>query len=125
MTQTPSFLETFMLRLLWINPASIADNKTKTANAEKTFGLSLLFSGIRCILQYAILPFVLPMLGVAGGVATNISILINIVAIVALVFSVRRFWQTDYARKREYTFVAGVTLVILIAFILLELGLLS
>lgn len=89
-------------------------------SAERAFSWSLLFSGVRCVLQYALLPFFLPLIGLAGDFSVAISLTINIVAIIAIVFSLRRFWQIDYRRKWQYLPVALVALVMLVAFIILD-----
>ncbi len=60
--------------------------------AERTFSLSMLVSGIRCVLAYVILPFVTPLLGIAPGVGPGLGIVIGTVAIGANLFSMRRFW---------------------------------
>ncbi|MDX2140620.1 MAG: hypothetical protein SF123_21235 [Chloroflexota bacterium] len=108
-------------------------NTTETApipvqtdsKAETVFGSALLFSGIRCVLQYAILPFALPLIGVAADVATPISLAINLVAIIALGYSVRRMWQINYKHKWLYTGIGAVSLIIMISFILLDIGILK
>ena len=53
-----------MLRLLLVNAGargagsvSIADEESATRGAENALTLSLMFSGVRCLLQYALLPF--------------------------------------------------------------------
>lgn len=98
-------------------PRPQADAQT----AKRAFTASLLFSGIRCILMYAIIPFVLPLLGVTGIFAHQVDIVINLVAMAALIYSVRRFWQVNYKGKVAYTVIAVVAFCILIAFIALDL----
>lgn len=93
--------------------------------AERAFGFSLLFSGIRCILQYVILPFVLPLIGVTSDVAVPISLAINVVAIGLILYSVRRFWQIGYRYRWHYLPVAVVALILLVSFIILDLQALS
>jgi len=89
--------------------------------AERAFGLSLAFSGVRCILQYVIFPFVLPLIGIAGEFSVYISIVINLVAMLALIYSARRFWIIDYKYKRQYLFVAVAAFVILCVFLALDI----
>ncbi len=98
------------------------------AGAKRALTASLAFSGVRCILMYVILPFVLPLVGLTGVFATRADIVINVVAIAALGYSVARFWKINYRHKMAYTGVAAVAFVLLAAFILLdlqELGLIS
>lgn len=91
-----------------------------TRQAENAFSFALLFSGVRCIIMYVIMPFVLPIIGIAGTGATYLDIVINLVAIGAIIFSVRRFWQVDYKYKWQYLPVAIVALGLLVAFIALD-----
>jgi hypothetical protein len=96
-----------------------------TQRAERAFGASLLFSGIRCILQYVVLPFVLPLIGVAADAAVSISLVINILAIVLIIYSLRRFWQIGYRYRWQYLGVAMIALILLSAFILLDFQVMS
>jgi uncharacterized membrane protein len=102
----------------------MAENPTldpTTRNAENAFSMALLFSGIRCVLMYAVFPFVLPLIGLTGAFSSIVDLLINLVAVVAILYSARTFWQVDYKYKWHYLPVAGVALVILGAFIIQDL----
>jgi hypothetical protein len=88
--------------------------------AERAFGFGLVFAGIRCILQYAIFPFVLPLVGISGEVGVQISLAINVVAIVSILFSIRRLWAVRYKHRVAYSVVAVTALIILSAFIVLD-----
>jgi hypothetical protein len=111
-----------MSRLLCVDmhPAS-ADAVEKTRRAERAFGLSLAFSGLRCILQYVLLPFVLPLLGIAADAATPIYLIISLLAVVSIVASLRRFWRVRYQYRWQYLAMALVTLAMLAAFIQMDL----
>jgi hypothetical protein len=102
--------------------SSVSAAPDRDSKSERALTWSLAFAGIRCVLQYAVLPFILPILGVGADVAAPISLAINVVAIVSLGYSVRRMWQINYKHKWAYTGVAAIALVILIAFILLDFG---
>ena len=65
----------------------------ESGKAERAFSLSLLVSAVRCILAYVILPFVTPLIGLASGVGPVVGIGIALVALVANVISLRRFWR--------------------------------
>jgi hypothetical protein len=99
----------------------LAASEHAVQGAKRALTASLIFSGVRCILMYAVIPFVLPLLGVTGMFAHQVDIAINLLAIAALVYSVRRFWQIDYRGKVVYTVIAGVAFVLLITFIALDL----
>lgn len=85
--------------------------------AQNAVKFSLIFSGVRCTLQYVILPFVLPIFGIAGAVAVPFLLVINVLAIVSILYSVRRFWQINYRYKWHYLAFSIVMLVILASFI--------
>ncbi len=113
-----------MGRLLFVDVPSPTSDATRSAadgRGERAFGFSLVFSGIRCILQYAILPFVLPVLGVTMDAAAPISLAINLVAIVLIIYSLRRFWKIGYRHRWKYLPVALTALTLLVAFIALDL----
>lgn len=116
-----SQLDNFISRLLFVQPETVTATR-EAEDAERAFSFALLFSGIRCIIMYAILPFVLPLIGLAGNFSIYLDIVINIVAISAIVYSLRRFWQVDYKYKWQYLPVALVALVLLVSFIALDVN---
>ena len=75
---------------------------------------SLVLSAIRCVITYAILPALSPLIGWSGAVARPISILLSVAAVGLAVFSLRRVWLADWAHRWAYT-----------AFILVVLGFLG
>jgi ABC-type iron transport system FetAB permease component len=93
---------------------------TSDSTGERAFGFSLVFSGVRCILQYAILPFVLPLVGVASDAAVPITMVLSLVAIGSMIASLRRFWRIDYKYKWQYLALAIPMLGILIGFLVLD-----
>ena len=70
---------------------------------ERAFSLSMLVSGIRCVLAYVVLPFVTPLLAIAPGVGSSLGIAIGVVAIGANVISLRRFWRVRHPWRRPIT----------------------
>lgn len=124
-TQSPNLqrLDALICRILFVTPraTSAATAAQSTTNAERAFNASLAFSAVRCILQYAILPFVLPIIGVVGNFAVVITMAINVLAIVAIYFSLRRFWRVNYKGKYRYGVVALIALFFLISFLVLDI----
>lgn len=57
---------------------------------------TMLFVAIRCTLQYVILPFVLPFLGISNLVSVVLSILIEVVALLVMGYNVIRLWNTNW-----------------------------
>lgn len=112
--------DSLMTRLLLVKPAAARSAETdaagKARKAENALTLSLAFSGVRCILQYAALPFLLPLVGVAADATVPILLLINLAAMVSIYFSLRRFWTIGYAHRWRYLVVAAAALALLLAF---------
>lgn len=110
----------FMSRLLLIDQRTLvaapSDEAAQTRRAENALTISLLFSGIRCLLQYALLPFLLPIVGVAADATIPILLLINLIAMVSIFLSLRRFWTTLYKHRWSYLLVALAALALLVAF---------
>jgi hypothetical protein len=92
-----------------------------TASAVQLVERSLLISAARCLLTYIVLPFVAPILGFATGVAPAIGIAVGVVAIVANVASVRRFWRADHRYRWHYTALASVIILALVWLIVADL----
>ena len=96
----------FMRRLL-----RLPEGRTSTAaEARSAFQKSLAFTTCRCLLMYIVFPFVLPAVGVASGVGPVISIVIGVLAMVSIVYSIRRFWRADHSKRWHYT-VFGTTII--------------
>ena len=103
-------------------PANIPTEQKVTQNAERTFSLSLLFSGVRCILQYVLLPFILPIVGIAGDFSVVISLVINTMALAGIIYSLRTFFKVNYRHKWRYVPIATVAIILLVAFIILDIA---
>ena len=112
--------DSVMSRLLFVSPAADVTAR-QTRRAENVLTLSLMFSGLRCILQYVLLPFLLPIVGVAADAAAPILLLINLIAMASIFFSLRRFWTIGYKHRWGYLAVALTALTLLLAFTLHDL----
>lgn len=103
-------------RLLRVTPGE--RTMTQERSAENTFMLSMLFTGIRCVLEYIVLPFMLPLLNLSNTIAVPLVLAVNLVALAAMIHSVRKFWAIDYKHKRAFLGVALVGGMILIVFMI-------
>ncbi|MFQ3566152.1 MAG: hypothetical protein SNJ59_04065 [Aggregatilineales bacterium] len=112
-----------MRRILWVTESERSE--TRANIGERALGWSVMFSGVRCILQYAILPFVLPLIGISMEVATPLLMVITGIAIISIVFSLRRFWKINYRYRWHYLALALVALVILTLLLLQDLKLIE
>ncbi len=68
--------------------------------AQRAFSLAIVISGIRCLIAYILLPFLLPFVGLADGVGPWLGIGIGLVAIVANVMSIRRFARSNHRWRK-------------------------
>ena len=107
--RTPADL--FMRRMLRL-PVDAPPGSAE--GARKAFQTSLLVATFRCLLMYVVFPFVLPALGLAKGVGPAIGLAINVVAMVCIVFSMRRFFRADHPKRWQYTALGGTVLVFLV-----------
>ena len=67
--------------------------------STRTFSISMVISGIRCVLAYVVFPWLLPVLGVTGGVGPGGGLAIGTVAIGFNVWSIFRFWRAAHRLK--------------------------
>ena len=105
-----SAADRFMRRLL-----RLPEGTTSTAaEARSAFQKSLAFTTCRCLLMYIVFPFVLPAEGIARGVGPVIGIAIGVLAMVSIVYSIRRFWRADHSKRWHYTIFGGVILGFLV-----------
>ena len=84
---------------------AVADVDTNSSSAdvadqpERLFSQSILISGLRCLLTYVIFPFVFPIVGITSGIGSSIGLVVGTIAIVANMFSIRRFHRADHKYK--------------------------
>ncbi|MGB3735300.1 MAG: hypothetical protein WA964_10125 [Ilumatobacter sp.] len=108
--RSDSSADRFMRRLLRLSNAP----KLSAAQARSAFQKSLVWTAARCLLMYIVFPFVLPPLGIALGVGPAIGIVIGLLAMVSIVYSIRRFWRADHSKRWHYTVFGSLIIVFLI-----------
>lgn len=74
--------------------------RVSAVGAQRAFSTAMVISGIRCVIAYILLPFVAPIIGLAPGVGPWLGIAIGTVAIVANLFSIRRFARSNHRLRR-------------------------
>jgi hypothetical protein len=94
--------DALIARMLFVAPHTQTAAETDMRPAERAFTASLFISGARCIIQYIVLPFMLPIIGFVGGTPLWLLIPIDIIALASLVFSLRRFWQAGDPHRWTY-----------------------
>lgn len=91
------------------------------APAQRALTFGLLLSAVRCTIQYVLLPFVLPWIGVTGKVPPWLTLALGALAIAALVRNVRTLWRVRHARRWSYLFLAVVVAATLLVFAAVDL----
>jgi len=84
-------------------------------SAERALTFGLLLSALRCTVQYVLLPFVLPWIGVAASIPPWITLALGGLALLLLTRNVRYLWRLHHARRWSYlalALTAGAALVI-------------
>jgi prepilin signal peptidase PulO-like enzyme (type II secretory pathway) len=74
---------------------------------------SLVISAVRCVITYAIIPAMAPVLTGLGGLAAPIALVLSLIAAVMAIVSLRRVWLADWSRRWGYTIFIGIVLVLL------------
>jgi hypothetical protein len=92
-------------------------SRVEDAEAQRAFSMAIVISGIRCLIAYILLPFVAPFLNLAPGVGPWLGITISVVAIVANVFSIRRFAGSRH-RLRKPVIAINVAVILLMVYLI-------
>lgn len=74
---------------------------------------SLIISAVRCVITYAIIPAMAPVVTGLGGLAAPVALLLSLVAAVMAIVSLRRVWLADWSRRWGYTIFIGIVLALL------------
>ena len=117
--QDVSAADRFMLRLLRIKQVDPIDIEG-VKKAHRAFRWAIVFSAIRCTITYLVIPILIPIISVAGAVATPVSIGLCVAAGINGVIGVRRFWKTDHVGKWKYTWFMAFVFLILIGTLVFE-----
>ncbi len=95
---------------------------TSVFGAEDAFGKSIAISAIRCTFTYIVLPLLAPILNLTGTVAAPvIGIALGLVSMVAITFSMRRFFASDHKWRWGYSIIGGSIFVMLIVMMVIDL----
>jgi hypothetical protein len=81
---------------------------------------SLVLSAIRCVITYALVPLLVPVISWAGVLATPVSIALALTALVLAIRSLRRVWLADYRHRWAYTAFIAVAFGLLVTVIVID-----
>lgn len=91
------------------------------ARAQRALTFGLLLSALRCTIQYVILPFVLPWIGVTASIPPWLTLALGMLALGALARNVRSLWQKQYAGRWNYLMLAAIVAISLLVFAAVDL----
>jgi hypothetical protein len=89
--------------------------------------LPLLLAALRCALRYVVLPFMIPFVvvatgatrGIVTGAALGLLLILDVLAVIGIVATLRRLWRLRHPRRWQYLPVA-LTLAILVGIFLVS-----
>lgn len=81
---------------------------------------SIWLSGLRCVITYAVLPALAPLVGWIGVLARPLSVLLVLAAMVLSVHSLRRVWLADWSARWGYTAFILVVLTLLTVVLVID-----
>jgi len=82
--------------------------------SEQLFGRSIAISAARCLLTYVALPLLAPVFNLSGVYGPILGLVLGAVSMVAIVFSMRRFFAADHKYRWWYAAVGTAIFVALI-----------
>lgn len=91
------------------------------APAQRALTFGLLLSALRCTLQYVLLPFVLPWIGVAASIPPWVTLVLGGLALASLTRNVRYLWRLHHARRWSYLALASIVAMALVLFMVMDL----
>ena len=100
-----------MRRLLLLDPDA---PRVSIFGSEQLFGRSIAISAVRCLITYVFLPLLAPIFNLSGVYGPILGLLLGAVSMIAIVFSMRRFFAADHKYRWWY---AGVGTAIFVALI--------
>jgi hypothetical protein len=92
-----------------------APTPAQVKGSDRAMGGYIVFVAIRCTLQYVLLPFVLPFVGLNDSVSVAISAVIDVVALAMIAYNIRRLWNTSW--RWRYVALSVVMISILAVFL--------
>jgi hypothetical protein len=89
------------------------------AQAQRSFSLAMVLSGLRCLFSYVLVPVVLPVVGLATGAAPYIGVPAALLALVFDIRGIRRYWLADSQHRWAMTWIY-LAVIVLVLFLLIH-----
>ena len=103
-------------------PAPVPAPADDQNEAARLFSLSIVISGTRCLLTYIVFPWVLPLLGIAGGVGPVVGVIVGVVAIGFNLLSIRRWRGSTSAARIPLMTLNSVVIVFLLVLVAIDVS---
>jgi hypothetical protein len=72
------------------------EKEIQLQQGDRVIGGSMIFVAIRCTIQYIVLPFILPLFGLGNTVSVVLSTILEVVALVTIIYNLVRLWNTSW-----------------------------
>jgi hypothetical protein len=108
----------------------VEQSQLSAATGRRPFETPLFIVGARCVLRYIVLPFTLPLLGastatlftVATGAALAILVTLDLIAIAAIITTLRRLWRCQHPRRWPCLGLALLLIALVVLMLANDLG---
>lgn len=90
-------------------------------SAQRALSFGLLVSALRCTVQYVLLPFVLPWIGLAASIPPWVTLVLSGLALASLTRNMRHLWRLRHPRRWNYLALALIVATALVLFIGMDL----
>lgn len=78
-------------------------------------GVPIMLTAVRCTLQYILVPFVLPLIGLGSALSTKVNVAAGLLGLAVIAYNLTRLWNTNW--RRRYLLLS----LVVVPFILLSL----
>ena len=113
--------EPVVRRLLLVPPGRVRPTRREETAAQRLFNVSIVVSGLRCLLAYVVFPVVGPAVDGAAGWGPALGIPVGLVALVFDVVAVRRFWVADHRWRWGITAVYAAVIALVLTLLVRDL----
>ena len=94
--------------------SAVTPSEANEQGLYRSFNRSVVISGIRCTLTYVVLPYLAPLIGLSGSVGPALGLVVGVVAVVANIYTIRRFWSADHRWKKPVTAISAAVILLLV-----------
>jgi len=100
-----------MRRLLFL---PVDAPKASLLDGQGAFSTSIAISAARCLITYVLLPVLRPLVDLSGGVGPALGLVVGFVSMVAISYSMRRFFAADHKYRWYYAAIGGAIFALLV-----------